>query len=453
MKASFDKVQGLKPYLVTSGYDEGNPEDGPIWRKSEDIVYADSKESAEKFIDEYMGQPQSGYEGCWAREATSDEVEAYEAEMKRLDEEDKWLRDNGYIDDDYVQSSIILGGRVMYPCIMLGEFEDGYSTEMPGADIGDCLWKLDKLQDKHGELIWYSGLNDEDYVDGEYVGRENFIYESSDRIKSRMKYVKSSRNIWNELSGSEQMAVEYAVQKLENGYDIEDSARYGCNIVSEANSFDEYSSEGFYQEEPDLNKVVEYLESRYGDPKTINSSDDVRTFRNKQNQNKYLETKKYKDGHTVSRGYMKWDTPNGEVKNYMGSKSNRGRWHRMNQDTLKDVVQDDYEEIKASTDASSVADKYYNRVSWKELCNATGYDGPEEGPSTDEDYELDHVAWLLAKDEYYRPLAYNSYDIAELVSENGREFIAVQEANRVFDITDEVVYTFSGDELIDNEYD
>lgn len=30
---------------------------------------------------------------------------------------------------------------------------------------------------KHGELTWYSGVCDENYVDGEYVGRENFIYD------------------------------------------------------------------------------------------------------------------------------------------------------------------------------------------------------------------------------------------------------------------------------------
>ena len=44
-------------------------------------------------------------------------------------------------------------------------------------DEEDCMMKLIAKQEKHGELTWYSGVNDEDYVDGEYVGRENFIYE------------------------------------------------------------------------------------------------------------------------------------------------------------------------------------------------------------------------------------------------------------------------------------
>ena len=39
------------------------------------------------------------------------------------------------------------------------------------------MYKLIELQEKHGELTWYSGVCDEDYVDGEYIGRENFIYD------------------------------------------------------------------------------------------------------------------------------------------------------------------------------------------------------------------------------------------------------------------------------------
>ena len=255
-------------------------------------------------------------------------------------------------------------GKVCYPWVMIGEFEDGYSYEMGGNDIGDCLSRLEKLEAKHGEMTWYGGLNDEGYVDGEYIGP--------------------------------------------------DCSTNSC--------------------------------------KAIGASDEVRTYRNKRNENKYLETKKYKDGHTVHRGYMKWDTPRGEVKNYMGSKSNRGRWFRTNKNTLNDIVQDDYEEITSSTSVDSIVDKYYDRVSWDELCDIVGYDGPEEGPSTDENYELDHVAWLCAKDKYFRPLSYDGHDIAELVSENGREFIAVQEADRVFDITEEVD-RIDSDDLIEDDYD
>ena len=74
----------------------------------------------------------------------------------------------------------------------------------------------------------------------------------------------------------------------------------------------------------------------------IRTSEEVRTFRNKRNPNKFIETKKYDDGHTVARQYMQWeDTPNGRVRNYTGAK--RGRWFRHHQDTLNDIL-DDYDE-------------------------------------------------------------------------------------------------------------
>jgi len=231
-------------------------------------------------------------------------------------------------------------GKICYPWVMIGEFEDGYSYEMPGNDIGDCLARLEKLESKHGDLIWYGGLNDEDYVDGEYIGQENKLMSS--------RRIQGARSIsWNDLSGADQMAVEYANMYIEQGEDLEGAASHGCNTVSEGNAEAEYEGEAFYMEEPDYTNVYNYLFSIYSSSK-ISSSDDVRTFQNKRNPNKYLESKKYKDGHTVSRQYMKWDTDRGEVKNYMGSKSNRGRWHRMNQRTLNDVVQDDYDEITSA---------------------------------------------------------------------------------------------------------
>lgn len=71
----------------------------------------------------------------------------------------------------------------------------------------------------------------------------------------------------------------------------------------------------------------------------------VRTYQNRKNENKFIETKKYKDGHSVARQYMKWETPEGTVKNYSGAKdANRGRWHRAGQHT-RDMMLEDYDEI------------------------------------------------------------------------------------------------------------
>lgn len=73
------------------------------------------------------------------------------------------------------------------------------------------------------------------------------------------------------------------------------------------------------------------------------------TYVNKKNPNKFIETKKYKDGHRVARQYMKWDTPDGEVKNYTGAKdAKRGRYHRTNKDTL-DSMLEDYDEVTSAT--------------------------------------------------------------------------------------------------------
>lgn len=65
--------------------------------------------------------------------------------------------------------------RVVYPWKMAGRYEDDFEIEVGGFDEEDCMCKLIDLMDKHGKLTWYSGVCDEDYVDGEYIGRENFI--------------------------------------------------------------------------------------------------------------------------------------------------------------------------------------------------------------------------------------------------------------------------------------
>lgn len=76
-------------------------------------------------------------------------------------------------------TTTVAAGRVCYPWVMVGEFEDGFRKEQGGNDIGDCLSRLQDLESRHGELTWYGGLYDEDYVDGEYVGEENKVLSAS----------------------------------------------------------------------------------------------------------------------------------------------------------------------------------------------------------------------------------------------------------------------------------
>ena len=63
-----------------------------------------------------------------------------------------------------------------HPWKMVGRYSNDEEVYVNGCDEEDCMCQLIDQQEQHGELVWYSGVCDEDYVDGEYIGRENFIY-------------------------------------------------------------------------------------------------------------------------------------------------------------------------------------------------------------------------------------------------------------------------------------
>ena len=54
---------------------------------------------------------------------------------------------------------------------------DDFEVTVGSNDESDCMEKLGELTEQHGELVWYSGYVDEDYANGEYIGRENFKYD------------------------------------------------------------------------------------------------------------------------------------------------------------------------------------------------------------------------------------------------------------------------------------
>lgn len=66
---------------------------------------------------------------------------------------------------------------IVYPWVMIGEYEDDKRIYARGFSEDECMCKLIGLQEKHGKLIWYSGLCNDDYMYGEYIGRENLIYD------------------------------------------------------------------------------------------------------------------------------------------------------------------------------------------------------------------------------------------------------------------------------------
>ena len=67
--------------------------------------------------------------------------------------------------------------EILWPWKMEARFDDDFEIEVCGNSDEECIEKIANLQGQHGECVWYSGVCNEDYVDGEYVGAENFIYE------------------------------------------------------------------------------------------------------------------------------------------------------------------------------------------------------------------------------------------------------------------------------------
>lgn len=57
------------------------------------------------------------------------------------------------------------------------EYEDGSSFYFYGNSEEQCVQEIADSMENFGKCTYYTGVNDEDRVDGEWVGRENFIYE------------------------------------------------------------------------------------------------------------------------------------------------------------------------------------------------------------------------------------------------------------------------------------
>lgn len=59
--------------------------------------------------------------------------------------------------------------RLLYPYKMIGRFTDGTEKAVGGNDEEDCIYQLIEMQERHGELTWYSGCCDEYYENGERI--------------------------------------------------------------------------------------------------------------------------------------------------------------------------------------------------------------------------------------------------------------------------------------------
>lgn len=67
--------------------------------------------------------------------------------------------------------------EIFYPWKIQGRYSDGFETEISGESEEDCMEKLLDLCVRHGDLEWYSGVCNENYEQGEYIGAENYIYD------------------------------------------------------------------------------------------------------------------------------------------------------------------------------------------------------------------------------------------------------------------------------------
>ena len=57
-----------------------------------------------------------------------------------------------------------------FPWAMVGRFENGDELIVTGNDECGCVGRLINLIPEYGDLIWYRGLTDDNYRDGEYIG-------------------------------------------------------------------------------------------------------------------------------------------------------------------------------------------------------------------------------------------------------------------------------------------
>ena len=123
----------------------------------------------------------------------------------------------------------------------------------------------------------------------------------------------------------------------------------------------------------------------------------------------------------------------------------------------RDIPQKMKDDYKKSTDeaAQEVCDAVFsneniectvgsnmNNMWWNEYYDTASDAEYSEDFETCEDVpgysELNHVAWLVAKDEYIDELSDNGYDIVELVDDGNKQFLAVSINDRVYDVTDEI---------------
>ena len=53
------------------------------------------------------------------------------------------------------------------------EYADGSEIYFEGRSEEDCIGQIADAEKEHGKCLFYTGVNDDEYIDGEYVGRDD----------------------------------------------------------------------------------------------------------------------------------------------------------------------------------------------------------------------------------------------------------------------------------------
>lgn len=185
----------LKPYLVTYGYDSGDIENGPIPEYGYDIVYALSEDEAC-----YKWQADNGwqfddvnYTGCYAREATPQEVAEYKQYMTDMEDASEKLEADNFDQDKQVESKPVaqVGPRSLVSGMHVRDVTDGKEGVVRSSDRGN----------KYYHVVF------EDGTSGNYDQWDKFeVIESTDDVKSSLD---AGSDNWGKLKQYIDLLPEY----------------------------------------------------------------------------------------------------------------------------------------------------------------------------------------------------------------------------------------------------
>lgn len=150
---------------------------GMEFKKARDILTKDGF-----FEHEYGDKDDNNGYAVYRKENKEVELQYRWNPGKRKNEYHAGKVTNVYVDDDINAScgkksvksscnrkSVKAGYQLQFPYMVEGEFADGYTYTAGGSSEAECVETLANMQDKHGELVWYSGITDEDYDAGRRI--------------------------------------------------------------------------------------------------------------------------------------------------------------------------------------------------------------------------------------------------------------------------------------------